>query len=256
MCVQAATRTFTDIGGSRGAEGKPSRSRPAGAAEGARTIPPPILNEPANAQAPLLQSLPASASFPHGRITRPYMTSWITAADVHPMQTAPAVVSCISCALTRFASRSSRPSCCNPCYAPALASAGHPPNVPGRKGVAVLSERSEESNGRTVPKDEFGLNEPQISLPKGGGVIRSTGEKFAANPMTGTGSMIVPLFMSPGCSRFGPQRSLSYDSGAGHGPLGFGWTCPCHPSCAEPIKVYRIFRRRSDALTARSASSK
>src|SRR6267142_4475123 len=28
MPVQAATRTFTDIGGSRGAEGKPSRSRP------------------------------------------------------------------------------------------------------------------------------------------------------------------------------------------------------------------------------------
>jgi len=37
--------------GSRRAEGKPSRSRPAGAAESARTIPPPILNEPANAQA-------------------------------------------------------------------------------------------------------------------------------------------------------------------------------------------------------------
>jgi hypothetical protein len=29
MRVQAATRTFTDVGGSRGAEGKPSRSRPA-----------------------------------------------------------------------------------------------------------------------------------------------------------------------------------------------------------------------------------
>jgi hypothetical protein len=28
--VQAATRTSTDVGGSRGAEGKPSRSRPAG----------------------------------------------------------------------------------------------------------------------------------------------------------------------------------------------------------------------------------
>ena len=30
MRVQATTRTFTDIGGSRGAEGKPSRSRPSG----------------------------------------------------------------------------------------------------------------------------------------------------------------------------------------------------------------------------------
>jgi len=30
MRVQAATRTFTDVGGCRGAEGKPSRSQPAG----------------------------------------------------------------------------------------------------------------------------------------------------------------------------------------------------------------------------------
>src|SRR6516165_12586953 len=34
MRVQAATRTFTDVGGSRGAEGKPSRSRPAGVEAG------------------------------------------------------------------------------------------------------------------------------------------------------------------------------------------------------------------------------
>jgi hypothetical protein len=28
---------------------------------------------------------------------------------------------------------------------------------------------------------------PSISLPKGGGAIRGMGEKFAANPVTGTG---------------------------------------------------------------------
>jgi RHS repeat-associated protein len=50
------------------------------------------------------------------------------------------------------------------------------------------------------------------------------GEKFAANPVTGTGSMAVPIFTSPGRSGFGPQLSLSYDSGAGNGPFGFGWT--------------------------------
>jgi RHS repeat-associated protein len=90
-------------------------------------------------------------------------------------------------------------------------------------GVVVLSERSAESNGRTVPKDEFRLAAPQISLPKGGGAIRGIGEKFAANPVTGTGSMTVPLFTSPGRSGFGPQLSLSYDSGTGDGPFGFGW---------------------------------
>ena len=50
------------------------------------------------------------------------------------------------------------------------------------------------------------------------------GEKFAANPVTGSGSMIVPIATSPGRSGFGPQLSLSYDSGAGNGPFGFGWS--------------------------------
>jgi hypothetical protein len=65
---------------------------------------------------------------------------------------------------------------------------------------------------------------PSIALPKGGGAIRGMGEKFAANPVTGTGSMSVPIATSPGRSGFGPQLSLSYDSGAGNGPFGFGWS--------------------------------
>lgn len=65
---------------------------------------------------------------------------------------------------------------------------------------------------------------PSISLPKGGGAIRGIGEKFAANPVNGTGSMSVPLAASPGRSGFGPALSLSYDSGSGNGPFGFGWT--------------------------------
>jgi len=65
---------------------------------------------------------------------------------------------------------------------------------------------------------------PQLSVPRGGGAIRGIGEKFAANPVTGTGSMSVPIATSPGRSGFGPQLSLSYDSGAGNGPFGFGWS--------------------------------
>ena len=64
---------------------------------------------------------------------------------------------------------------------------------------------------------------PSISLPKGGGAIRGIGEKFAANPVTGTGSMSVPIATSPGRSEFGPWLSLSYESGAGNGLFGFGW---------------------------------
>ncbi|MBC8120910.1 MAG: VCBS repeat-containing protein [Gemmatimonadaceae bacterium] len=63
-----------------------------------------------------------------------------------------------------------------------------------------------------------------VSLPKGGGAIKGMGEKFAANPVTGTGSMSVPLATSPGRSGFGPQLFLSYDSGTGNTPFGFGWS--------------------------------
>lgn len=69
-----------------------------------------------------------------------------------------------------------------------------------------------------------GLSAPALSLPKGGGAIRGMGEKLTANPVTGTGSLSIPLALSPGRSGFGPQLSLTYDSGNGNGPFGMGWT--------------------------------
>ena len=56
---------------------------------------------------------------------------------------------------------------------------------------------------------------PSINLPKGGGAIRGIDEKFAANPVTGTGSLSVSIAVSPGRSGFGPQLSVAYDSGHG-----------------------------------------
>jgi RHS repeat-associated protein len=76
----------------------------------------------------------------------------------------------------------------------------------------------------TTSGDNFRVSAPQISMPKGGGAMRGIGEKFAANPVTGTGSLTVPIYASPGRSGFGPQLSLSYDSGAGNGAFGFGWS--------------------------------
>lgn len=65
---------------------------------------------------------------------------------------------------------------------------------------------------------------PSVSLPKGGGAIRGMGEKFAANPVNGTGNTSIPIATSPGRAGFGPALSLAYDSGAGNGPFGFGWS--------------------------------
>jgi len=80
------------------------------------------------------------------------------------------------------------------------------------------------SGDKKAADNQISSTVPTISVPKGGGAIRGIGEKFAANPVTGTGSLSVPIFTSPGRSGFGPQLSLSYDSGSGNGPFGFGWS--------------------------------
>ncbi|WP_328418428.1 hypothetical protein OG470_32485 [Micromonospora sp. NBC_00389] len=78
------------------------------------------------------------------------------------------------------------------------------------------------SGSASEPLGSSGPRPPAINLPKGGGAIKGIGETFATNPATGAGSMSVPIAASPGRGGFGPQLSLTYDSGAGNGPFGFG----------------------------------
>jgi RHS repeat-associated protein len=65
---------------------------------------------------------------------------------------------------------------------------------------------------------------PTLTLPKGGGALRGLDEQFHANPATGTASLSIPLPLSPGRDGFEPSLTLSYDSGAGNGPFGLGWS--------------------------------
>jgi RHS repeat-associated protein len=78
------------------------------------------------------------------------------------------------------------------------------------------------SGSRGEDRDFF-VRAPALSLPKGGGAIRGLGEKFAANLITGTGTVSVPIATSEGRGGFGPNLSLAYDSGTGNGIFGFGW---------------------------------
>jgi len=87
-----------------------------------------------------------------------------------------------------------------------------------------MEEKRSSDDKTKYSDDHFRVEAPQLNLPKGGGAIRGMGEKFAANPVSGTGSLTVPIFTSPGRSGFGPQLSLTYDSGSGNGPFGFGWS--------------------------------
>ena len=63
---------------------------------------------------------------------------------------------------------------------------------------------------------------PEVTLPKSGGSIRALGEKFSVAAATGTGNFSLPLPLSP--ARMTPPLRLSYNSGAGNGIFGFGWT--------------------------------
>jgi hypothetical protein len=63
---------------------------------------------------------------------------------------------------------------------------------------------------------------PEVTLPKSGGAIRGLGEKFSVVSATGTANLSVPLPL--GAARMTPQLALAYDSGAGNGTFGFGWS--------------------------------
>lgn len=75
------------------------------------------------------------------------------------------------------------------------------------------------NNNETTSSSAF----PVVQMPKGGGAIKGIGEKFQANPITGTGSMSVPLPVTPGRGGFTPALSLAYDSGGGSSAFGLGW---------------------------------
>jgi len=97
--------------------------------------------------------------------------------------------------------------------------------------------------------DTNAFTPPAISLSKGGGAIRGIGEKFAANPVTGTGSVTIPIATTPGRSGFGPQLALSYDSGAGNGPFGLGWTLSLPAITRKTDKGLPLYRDDEESDT-------
>lgn len=67
------------------------------------------------------------------------------------------------------------------------------------------------------------IETPSISLPKGGGAIKSIDEKFQVNAANGTASTSIPLPISPGRNGFQPSLALSSNSGAGYNLFGADW---------------------------------
>lgn len=87
-------------------------------------------------------------------------------------------------------------------------------NVPASKESAIGASGGSHSNTITIPS---------ISLPKGGGALKSIDEKFQVNAANGTASFSIPLPFSKTRSDFTPTLSLSYNSGSGNSAFGLGW---------------------------------
>jgi len=77
---------------------------------------------------------------------------------------------------------------------------------------------------RDSPYGQDSLKIPKIELPKGGGALKPIDEKFRVNSANGTASLSLPLPLSKTRSEFAPALSLNYDSGAGNGVFGLGWS--------------------------------
>ena len=88
---------------------------------------------------------------------------------------------------------------------------------------------------------------PTITQPKGGGAIRGVDEKFSANPATGSGTMSVPLALSPGRCGFGPKLALQYDTASGNGPFGFGWSLAQPNIARRTAKGVPLYRDDAEA---------
>ncbi|WP_434043958.1 MULTISPECIES: SpvB/TcaC N-terminal domain-containing protein [Sorangium] len=94
----------------------------------------------------------------------------------------------------------------------------HPPKGAGAKQETPPRAAASPAEHALQP-----VAAPSPSLPKGGGAIRGLGEKHAVSAATGTGSLVVPIGVSPARGGFQPSLSLEHDSGAGNSAFGLGW---------------------------------
>jgi RHS repeat-associated protein len=101
-----------------------------------------------------------------------------------------------------------------------------------KKNESKDSTFSDNKTDRSSSNQSFNVQIPSISLPKGGGAIKSIDEKFSVNAVNGTAGFSIPFPFSPSRNEFGPSLSLNYSSGAGNGPFGLGWK-------AEPFSIHR-----------------
>jgi RHS repeat-associated protein len=84
-------------------------------------------------------------------------------------------------------------------------------------------EFSKNAQNSVAETKSNGIQIPSISLPKGGGALKSIDEKFSVNAANGTATLSVPLPITPSRNGFQPALALTYNSGLGNSAFGLGW---------------------------------
>jgi RHS repeat-associated protein len=92
------------------------------------------------------------------------------------------------------------------------------------------------------------IETPSISLPKGGGAIKSIDEKFQVNAANGTASFSIPFPVSQ-ARGFVPSLGLSYNSGGGNSPFGLGWNLEAPSIQRKTDKKLPEYRDEEDSDT-------
>ncbi len=76
--------------------------------------------------------------------------------------------------------------------------------------------------GSSAADKNLNIDIPSISLPKGGGAIKSIDEKFEVNASSGSASLSIPL-PTASIRGFSASLNVSYNSGRGNSSFGLGW---------------------------------
>ena len=76
--------------------------------------------------------------------------------------------------------------------------------------------------GSSAADKNLNIDIPSISLPKGGGAIKSIDEKFEVNAASGSASLSIPL-PTASIRGFSASLNVSYNSGRGNSSFGLGW---------------------------------
>ncbi|CAN5793742.1 hypothetical protein BH11BAC3_BH11BAC3_12900 [soil metagenome] len=100
------------------------------------------------------------------------------------------------------------------------------------RDFSAPKQQASPTKEETTATKSNAIEIPSISLPKGGGAIKSIDEKFSVNAANGTAGFSIPFPFSPSRNGFMPSMALSYNSGAGNGIFGLGWN-------AEPSSITR-----------------